>query len=98
MPQLLELRELEQIKRILDPNLLEGRKGEKPLPGILGIEINLSQMKKLVAIFGERLSGKKTELELEAKGIKMKFRVGNQTELSAAMQDVEQFIKSVSEK
>ncbi len=41
---------------------------------------------------GDRLSGKTIEMEVTANGKSLKVKVGNQAELTAAVQEAEQFI------
>ena len=93
------MRDLEKVKveRIPVPKLPEGHKREKPEPGVLGVELNLASIKTLITFLWERLFGKTTELELEVENVSIKLKVGSRKDLSAAIQDVEKLIRSVSE-
>lgn len=94
---------LEEIKvnRIPVPvsKLPEGHKskGDKKESGILNIELNLANIKTFITFLWERLSGKATEVEvkIDKKG-SIKLKVGSQKDLSAAIQDVEKLVKSLS--
>ena len=91
--QMKDLDELEEVGRVFDPNPPAGNKALGGfLPGIIEAVIETSQIKQCLEFLGERLSGKTIEMEVTANGKSLKVKVGNQAELTAAVQAAEQFI------
>ncbi len=92
--QMRQLDEIEDVKRVQDPNPREGSMALGGfLLGILTAEINAKNVKALMKFLGERLSGKMIEMEVEANGRKLKVKVGSQQELFAAIKAAEQFVE-----
>ncbi len=91
--QMKDLDELEEVGRVFDPNPPAGNKALGGfLPGIIKAVTNTSQIKQCMKFLGDRLSGKTIEMEVTANGKSLKVKVGNQAELTAAVQAAEQFI------
>ncbi|GGA02918.1 hypothetical protein [Okeania sp. KiyG1] len=87
-----------EVTRVPVSKLPEGAKGDEQEPGILNVEINLANIKTFITFLWERLSGKATEVEVKIdKKASIKVKVGSQKDLSAAIQDVEKLVKSISE-
>jgi hypothetical protein len=96
LQQLQDLDEVKDAKLVRD---LAPPPGSKPLDaafliGLLNTEISISNLKDLMGFLWERLSGKPFELEVEGKGKKLKIKVNNQQELSAAIEAAKDFLKS----
>lgn len=96
--QMLDLDEVNDVKRILDPNPPEGNKAlDAVLVGILTTQVNATNVKTLFGFLSDRLGGKPISMEVEANGRKLKVTASNQQELLAAIQAAQEFIASPQE-
>jgi hypothetical protein len=96
--QMLDLDEVNDVKRILDPNPPEGNKAlGAVLIGILTTQVNATNVKTLFGFLSDRLGDKPIAMEVEANGRKLKVTASNQQELLAAIQAAQQFIASPQE-
>jgi hypothetical protein len=96
--QMLDLDEVNDVKRILDPNPPEGNKAlGAVLIGILTAEVNATNIKTVFGFLSDRLGGKPIVMEVEANGKKLKVTASSQQELLAAVQAAQQFIASPQE-
>jgi hypothetical protein len=96
--QMLNLDEVNDVKRILDPNPPEGNKAlGAVLVGILTAEVNAANIKTLFGFLSDRLGGKPIAMEVEANGRKLKVTASSQQELLAAIQAAQEFIASPQE-
>lgn len=91
--QLRKMDEVEDVKRVLDPNPPEGNKALGGfLAGMLTAEVNPSNIKALFGFLGDRLSGKTIELNVEANGKKLSVKAKSQAELMAAIKAAQEFV------
>lgn len=96
--EMLDLDEVKDVKRILDPNPPAGNKAlGAVLVGLLTAEVNVSNVKTLFGFLGDRLGGKPITMEVEANGRKLKVTASSQQELVAAIQAAQQFVASAQE-
>jgi hypothetical protein len=96
--QMLDLDEVNDVKRILDPNPPEGNKAlGAVLIGILTTQVNATNVKTLFGFLSDHLGSKPIAMEVEANGRKLKVTASNQQELLAAIQAAQQFIASPQE-
>jgi hypothetical protein len=96
--QLLDLDEVNNVKRILDPNLPAGNKAlGAVLVGILTTQVNATNVKTLFGFLSDRLGGQPISMEVEANGRKLKVTASSQKELLAAIQAAQQFVASAQE-
>jgi hypothetical protein len=94
--ELLDLEEVKDVKRLLDPNPPEGNKAfGAVLVGMLTAEVNAKNIKTLFGFLGDRLGNKPIEMEVEANGKKLKIQASSQQELLAAIQAAQQFVATV---
>ncbi|MBD6617101.1 hypothetical protein FNW02_14970 [Komarekiella sp. 'clone 1'] len=74
----------------------ETPKGSKALGGfLLGVlqaEVSLANFKKVLGFVGDRLGNKTIELEIEANGKKLKVKASSREELTAAIQQAQNFV------
>jgi hypothetical protein len=93
--EMLDLEEVKDVKRILDPNPPEGNKAlGAVLVGLLTAEVNAKNIKNLFGFLSDRLGGKQIAMEVEANGKKLKVTASSQQELLAAIQAAQQFVAS----
>ena len=71
----------------------DGSKGLGFLPGLLMMQVNQENGKKLLGFLGDRLSGKTIELEVEGNGKKLKVKASSREELQMAIAEAEKFIQ-----
>ena len=91
--QLRKLDEVEDVKRVLDPNPPEGNKALGGfLAGMVTAEVNPSNIKALFGFLGDRLSGKTIELKVEANGKKLEVKASSQAELKVAIDAAKEFL------
>lgn len=96
--EMLDFDEVDDVKRILDPNPPKGNKAlGAVLIGLLTAEINSNNAKTLFGFLSDRLKGKPITMEVEANGQKLKVTASSQQEFTAAVQAAQQFIASVQE-
>jgi hypothetical protein len=96
--QMLDLDEVNDVKRILDSNPPEGNKAlGAVLIGILTAEVNATNIKTLFGFLSDRLGGQPISMEVEANGRKLKVTASSQQELLAAIQAAQKFIASGQE-
>lgn len=96
--QMLDLDEVKDVKRILDPNPPEGNKAlGAVLIGVLTAEVNATNIKTVFGFLSDRLGGKPIVMEVEANGRKLKVTASSQQELLAAIQAAQQFVGSAQE-
>lgn len=96
--EMLDLDEVKDVKRILDPNPPEGNKAlGAVLTGLLAAEVNAKSIKTLFGFLSDRLGNKPISMEVEANGRKLKIQASSQQELLAAVQAAQQFIASPEE-
>ena len=99
LDEMLELDEVTDVKRVLDPNPPEGSKAVGAvLIGCLMTLVNPNNIKDLfgfmAARMANRLDKKPIELEVEANGKKLKITANSQQDLLAAVQSAQQFVES----
>jgi hypothetical protein len=93
--EMLELDEVTDVKRVLDPNPPEGNKAlGAVLIGLLMTQVNANNIKALFGFLADRLGNKPIEMELEANGKKLKVTASSQQELLAAVQIAQRFVAS----
>lgn len=91
--QLRQMDEVEEVNRVPDLNPPEGNKALGGfLTGMLTAEVNPSNIKSLFGFLGDRLSGKKIELKVEANGKKLEVKASSREELKAAIEAAKDFI------
>lgn len=91
--ELKDMDEVEKIERVADINPPEGTKALGGfLIGLLTAEVNIKNAKQLFKFLGDRLGGKAIELEVEAKGKKLKVTAHSREELEAAIKAAQDFI------
>ena len=96
--EMLDFDEVDDVKRILDPNPPKGNKAlGAVLVGLLTAEINSNSAKALFGFLGDRLRGKPITMEVEANGKKLKVTASSQQEFAAAVQAAQQFVASAQE-
>ncbi|OUL23731.1 hypothetical protein [Nostoc sp. 106C] len=92
---MLDLDEVKDVKRILDPNPPQGNKAlGAVLVGLLTAEVNAKNIKTMFGFLSDRLGGKQITMEVEANGKKLKVTASSQQELLAAIQAAQQFVAS----
>jgi hypothetical protein len=95
LEQLANIDEIESVNRASDPNVPKQSKAfGGVLLGLLTVQVNVSNAKKLLVFLGDRLSGKVIELEVEANGKKLKVKAHSQEELAMAIEEAQKFIGS----
>lgn len=93
LKDLLDLDAVEVVERVTDPNPPEGNKALGGfLVNLLMLEVNRENMKRLFGFLGDRLNGRPIELEVEAKGKKLKVKASSQEELEAAIRAAQEFV------
>lgn len=93
--EMLDLDEVVDVKRVLDPNPPEGNKAlGAVLVGLLTAEVNANNIKTLFGFLSERLGNKPITVEVEANNKKLKVTASSQQELLAAIQAAQQFVES----
>ncbi len=93
--EMLDLDEVKDVKRVLDPNPPAGNKAlGAVLVGLLTAEVNGSNVKNLFGFLSDRLGSKPITMEVEANGRKLKVTASSQQELVAAIQAAQQFVGS----
>jgi len=93
--EMLDLDEVKDVKRILDPNPPAGNKAlGAVLAGILTAEVNAKSIKAVFGLLSDRLGGKPISMEVEANGKKLKVTASSQQELLAAIQAAQEFVAS----
>ncbi|UBF25283.1 hypothetical protein K9N68_27300 [Kovacikia minuta CCNUW1] len=91
--QIKELDEVEDVKRVPDPNPPLGNKTAGGfIVGLLLAEVSKENFKKLMGFLGDRLGGKPIELEVEANGKKLKVKANSREELAAAIEAAQKFV------
>ncbi|MBW4684197.1 MAG: hypothetical protein KME40_03680 [Komarekiella atlantica HA4396-MV6] len=74
----------------------ETPKGSKALGGfLLGVlqaEVSIANFKKVLGFVGDRLANQTIELEIEANGKKLKVKASSREELTAAIQQAQNFV------
>ena len=91
--EILDIEEVDDVKRILDPSPPKGNKAlGAVLVGLLTAEINSSNTKALFGFLSDRLKGKPITMEVEANGQKLKVIASSQQEFAAAVQAAQQFV------
>lgn len=90
-----DLDELEKVDLVAVEEMPEGSKAFGGfLMGVLQAEVNAANIKRALEFISDRLGGKQIELEVEAKGKKIKVKASSREELLAAMQVAQQFVES----
>lgn len=90
-----DLDELEKVDLVAVEEMPEGSKAFGGfLMGVLQAEVNAANIKRALEFISDRLGGKQIELEVEAKGKKIKVKASSREELLAAMQAAQQFVES----
>jgi hypothetical protein len=93
--EMLDLDEVIDVERVLDPNPPEGNKGlGAGLIGLLVTQVKVFSIKALFGFLADRLGNKSITMEIEANGKKLKVIASNQQELLAVVQTAQQFITS----
>jgi hypothetical protein len=93
--EMLDLDEINDVKRVLDPNPPAGNKAlGAVLVGMLTAEVNAKNLQALFGFLGDRLGNKPIQMELEANGKKLKITASSQQELLTAVQAAQQFAAS----
>jgi hypothetical protein len=85
--------EIEKVARIIDPAPPLGSKSFGGfLIGLLMVEVNVANVKKLMGFLGDRLSGKPIEISVEANGRKLTVKAHSREELEVAIKAAKDFI------
>lgn len=93
--EMLDLEEVKDVKRVLDPNPPAGNKSlGAVLVGLLTAEVNVKNIKTLFGFLSDRLGGKAITMEVEANGRKLKVTASSQQELLVAIQAAQEFVAS----
>ncbi len=93
---MLDLDEITDVKRVLDPNPPKGNKAlGAVLIGLLATEVNINNIKALFGFLADRLGNKPISMEVEANGKRLKVTANSRQELLAAVQTAQQFVASV---
>ena len=93
LAQLRDLDELETVDRVLDPNPPVGNKAVGAiLVGLLTAQVNKENAQRVMGFLGDRLGNKLIEIEVEAKGKKLKVKASSQAELMAAIEAAQKFV------
>lgn len=93
LTQMKDMDEVTSADRIPNPNPPAGSKALGGfLVGLLTAEVNLENMKAVLRFLSDRLSGKTIEMEVEAKGKKLKVKASSREELMAAIQAAQDFV------
>lgn len=99
--QLREVDEVENVNRVLDPNPPEGKMRFPGvvyvLAGILTVEVNPANAKKLMGFLGDRLGNKPVKLKVKAPdGRELELEASSREEFDYAYEKVQAFLKGIS--
>lgn len=96
--EMLDFDEVDEVRRILDPNPPKGNKAlGAVLVGLLTAEINSNNAQALFGFLSDRLRGKPITMEVEANGQKLKVTASSQQEFAVAVQAAQQFVAAAQE-
>jgi hypothetical protein len=86
--------EIEQVRRVVDPNPLKDHKGGGFLIDLLYAEVSWKNFMTVMHFLSDRLGNKPIELEIEIQGTKLKVSASSRVEFEFAMKQAYEFISS----
>ncbi|MGA7934468.1 MAG: hypothetical protein WCA35_13050 [Kovacikia sp.] len=86
--------EIEQVRRVVDPNPPKDHMGGGFLLDLLYAEVGWKNFMTVMNFLSDRLGNKPIELELEIQGTKLKVSASSRVEFEFAMKQAYEFISS----
>ncbi len=86
--------EIEQVKRVVDPNPPANHMGGGFLLDLLCAEVSWKNFMTVMIFLGDRLGSKPIELEIEVRGVRLKISASSRPEFDVAMKHAYDFVST----